>query len=128
SEGVFDGEWSCEAGVECQLATVSVRGSQFSGRLESNPQLKGQPCDGMKFPPAPPSTGGCHIVFEFTGLVDGSTVNGVVAATAPESDSLGCAIPSERHRFSATIRENGRVIAISTEVNETIYHYHDART
>src|SRR5256885_8548939 len=55
------------------IATVSAAGSRFSARLESNPQMKGQPCDGMKFPPVQaPTAGACYIVFEFAGIVDRS--------------------------------------------------------
>jgi hypothetical protein len=126
---VSSGPWSCVEPAPCawivSVSGVSVSGSVFSARLEMHPELKGQSCNQATLPV---DQGLCYYVEDYSGTIDGSTIEGVVLIKANHSDVPGCDHPYETQRFTATIKENGQVISIYTESNSYSYPLRNTST
>jgi len=127
---VLSGEWSCEPSAwTCDGATVSVSGNQFVAKLVRNRAYQMQPCDIERLTPSPhvDANAICYGVWDLVGTIDGAAVQGVATYTSNPADALGCSFPRQSHRFNGTVKENGHLIAITTESTTWHFSFHDAK-
>lgn len=112
---MLSGEWTAENGHA--TATVSVSGIKFSANLDMGLNKDGSRC----------MTPTEHCIWEFTGTINGLSIDGVVTLPGLRVTRNSCEIPAHNEHFTATIEQDGQRVIINTQQSSWYADDHDSK-